>query len=124
MIAALLTAAPVLAMLATAAPATAGRPPINLVVKQDRGMLRLTVLGLSDRPYAAYYALEVDGQGPAGRNRTTQGGKAALRTGEPAVLLSVALAGGGAARWTATLTVTPADGAPYRQQRASPPAER
>ncbi|TVV70881.1 curli-like amyloid fiber formation chaperone CsgH [Sphingomonas solaris] len=102
--------------------ALAGVPqpaPINLVVREEGGMVRLTVVGLATTPYHAHYTLEVAGQGPGGINRTSQGGAATLRPGTPATLLTVALGGGGAGRWTATLVVTPDKGAPYRQERGS-----
>lgn len=94
--------------------------PINLVVREEAGALRLTVVGFASTAYEARYTLDVAGQGPAGTNHTRQGGAATLKPGEATTLLSISLGGGGAGRWTATLTVTPADGAPYVQERRSP----
>ena len=75
--------------------------------------------GYRPRPYAARYTLEATGRGPGGTNRTTQGGATTLRPGERTVLLTIALGAGGAGQWQAVLTVTPAEGAPYRQERES-----
>ncbi|WP_156680656.1 curli-like amyloid fiber formation chaperone CsgH [Sphingomonas profundi] len=107
------------ALLLAALAASQPAPPITLIVLHEKDMLRLNVVGLSPASYRARYTLEVAGQGPSGVNRTSQSGAATLTPGKPATLLSVVLGRGGAGRWTATLVVTPAEGAPYRQQRDS-----
>ncbi|MDB5662335.1 MAG: hypothetical protein JWN59_673, partial [Sphingomonas bacterium] len=94
-------------------------PPISLVVREAGGMVRLEVVGLSATPYGARYTIEVAGRGPSGTNRTSQSGATTLKPGERATLLSIALGSGGAGQWTATLVVTPTEGAPYRQQQSS-----
>jgi hypothetical protein len=108
------------AVAAVPAPRPPSPPPITLEVREEGGQVRLSVVGLSASPYAARYTLEASGRGPGGSNRTTQSGATTLRPNERTVLLTIALGTGGAGQWHAVLTVTPAQGAPYRQERDSP----
>ncbi len=107
-----------LMLAALAAAPSPDAPPITLIVGRQGALLHFDVVGLARAPYSARYTLEVIGQGPGGTNRTTQAGQTMLRPGVTTKLLSVALGTGGG-HWTAVLTVTPAEGAPYRQQRSS-----
>ena len=96
------------------------QPPVRLVAEQQDGRIELRVMGESDRPVEAAYALEVVSDRAAGANRTVQRGRVNLVPGVPETLMTLRM-GISDGAWTARLRVEPTSGAAYEEVRRSLP---
>jgi|GEM_PF-2884332 len=96
-----------------AAPAGEHTRPIALVSEPAAEGVKLKVVGSSDRPLDAAYALEVSSETRAGTNRSVQRGNVRLQPGLPVTLVSLKLGNVSGGAWTAKLTVTPSGGDEY-----------
>ena len=93
--------------------------PIQLVTESVDNGVRLIVVGDASVPTEASYALEVSSDAAGGGNKSVQRGTARLVPGAETRLMTLTLGNIGHGKWSATLSVDPNPGRPYREQRGS-----
>ncbi|WP_129794163.1 curli-like amyloid fiber formation chaperone CsgH [Sphingosinicella sp. CPCC 101087] len=95
--------------------------PVRLLVEERGQGVELKVVGESDEPVQAGYALEVTSDAAAGGNRSVQRGQARLVPGVTATLMTLRLGNVSDGGWSARLRVEPVGGAAYEEVLQSGP---
>lgn len=111
--------AAIVAALLVASATPGGQEPLRLVAEQVGPGIRLSVIGESTSAVEARFALEVRSDSSGGNNTSVQRGVARLVPGEQKRLMTLTLGNVAQGGWSATLSVEPNPGAPYRQVRQS-----
>lgn len=93
--------------------------PIQLVTESVDNGVRLIVVGHAAVPTQASYALEVSSDAAGGGNKSVQRGTAQLEPGAERRLITLTLGKSGHGKWSATLSVDPTPGRPYREHIGS-----